>query len=125
MCSILTIPSCVLTRHLDMDLELKDKTGTPILAHIKIKLSLIADFAKAVMQSVDASLPRLNENKQLAAVSAGIAVAASSASTGYDAVQTLGTYITPLGQALQLIVKIMDNVADVSKLSFDISHGVY
>jgi hypothetical protein len=96
-----------------MDLGLKDKVGSPVQAHIKIKLSLLANFAEAIMQGVDARLPRLNENKLLSTLSGGIDAATSSAPVGYDAVQTLGTYITPLGQALQLIVKIMDNVADV------------
>lgn len=97
-----------------MDLGLKDKAGSSVRAHIKIKLSLLADFAKAIMQGIDASLPRLNEGRLLSTLSGGVNLATSPAPVEYDAVQTLGTYITPLGQALQLIVKIMDNVADVS-----------
>jgi hypothetical protein len=95
--------------HSDKEHELRNKDDVPIQARVKIKLSLIEDFAKAIMEGVDANLLRLSESRLLATGLGGI----DMASSGYGAVETLGTYVTPLGQALQLIVKIVDNIADV------------
>jgi hypothetical protein len=62
------------------------------------------------MQGVDSAMPRLGEHGIVDQVSGVINVSM----TVNEDVQTSGTCIAPLGQALQLIVKIMDNVADVS-----------
>jgi hypothetical protein len=108
----------------DKEHELRNKDDVPIQACIKIKLSLIEDFRKAIMDGVDASLPRLSENRLLATGLGGI----DMASSGYVAVETLGTYVTPLGQALQLIVKIVDNIADahpILKVSWIVLSSVY
>ena len=62
------------------------------------------------MQSVDSAIPRLGGHSVVDQVSGVV----NASVTAYDGAQTCGICIAPLGQALQLIVKIMDNVADVS-----------
>jgi hypothetical protein len=59
------------------------------------------------MQGVDSAIPRLGGHGVVGQV-LGASV------TAYDDAQTAGACIAPLGQALQLIVKIMDNVPNVS-----------
>ena len=65
------------------------------------------------MRSVDADVARLDGNSVLPDVSDHIQTAGSVAQTSGAVIQTFGNCIGPLGQALQLIVKIMDNIADV------------
>jgi hypothetical protein len=62
------------------------------------------------MQGVDSAIPRLGGHGVVGQVSGVI----NASVTAYDDAQTAGTCIAPLGQALQLIVKIMDNVPNVS-----------
>ena len=62
------------------------------------------------MQGVDSAIPRLGGHSVVGQVSGVV----NASVTAYDDGQTCGTCIASLGQALQLIVKIMDSVADVS-----------
>ena len=70
------------------------------------------------MQSVDADVARLNDNSFLPSASDHIQMVTPVAQTSSAVVQTLGNCVRPLGQALQFIVKIMDNIADVCLWSF-------
>jgi hypothetical protein len=93
-----------------MDLDLENETDTLIPTRIIIKLALVSDFAQEIMQGVDSAIPKLGEHGIVDQVSGVLNISA----TANEDAQTLSTCIAPLGQALQLIVKIMDNVADVS-----------
>jgi len=106
------IPIAKLTR-LGITLDLTDANGDVIASRIKMKLSLISESPEVFMQSVDADIARLHGNSILPSASDQIQAAASVAQTSNAVVQTSGNCVRPLGQALQLIVKIMDNVADV------------
>ena len=64
------------------------------------------------MDSIDVDVSRLDG--VLASPSGNIDNSVSVAQAGSEAMQMLGTCVTPLGQALQLIVKFMDSIADVS-----------
>jgi hypothetical protein len=92
----------------------------PIVAQIKIKLSLMSEPAAGFMESVDVDVSRLDD--VLLGTSGHVDNAASVAHVGSGAIRTLGTCVTPLGQALQLMVKLMDSIADVScsYITFDI-----
>jgi len=92
---------------------LTDANGDAIASPIKMKLSLIAESPEVFMQSVDADVARLDDNSILPSASDHIQVAVSMAQTSGAVVQALGNCVRPLGQALQLIVKIMEYVADV------------
>jgi hypothetical protein len=89
-----------------------DDTGIPIVAQIKIKLSLMSEPAANFMESVDVDVSRLDG--VLLGTSGHVDNAVSVVHVGSRAIRTLGTCDTPLGQALQLIVKLMDSIADVS-----------
>jgi hypothetical protein len=65
------------------------------------------------MHSVDADVARLDGNTVLPSASDHVDTVVSVTQTSSIVVQTLGSWVGPLGQALQLIVKIMDNIADV------------
>lgn len=80
----------------DTILDLMNETAA-VGARIKVKLRLVSEPEKDFMEGVDAEMSRLDGNPILAVVSA----------------QTLSTCIGPLGQALQLIVKFMNGIADV------------
>jgi hypothetical protein len=110
-CIIVLYCFCKLTR-LDMTLDLMGENGAPIVSRLRIKLTLISESPQVFMESVDADIVHLNSDR-LAAASSHIDTAISVAQTGSAVVQTLGNCVRPLGQALQLIVKIMDNIADV------------
>jgi riboflavin synthase alpha subunit len=62
------------------------------------------------MQGIDSTISRLGGHCVVGHVSGVVNVSM----TVYDDAQMASTYIMPLGQVLQLIVKIMDNVTDVS-----------
>jgi hypothetical protein len=87
--------------------------GDAIASRIKMKLFLISESPEVFMQSVDANIAHLDDNTILPSASDHIQAAASVAQTSNAVVQTFGNCVRPLRQALQLIVKIMDNVADV------------
>jgi hypothetical protein len=110
--SCIPIEKLIMTR-LDATLDLTDENGRAIPSRIKMKLSLISESPGVFMESVDADVARLDGNGILPIASNHIQAAASVAQISGAVVQTLGNCVGPLGQALQLIVKIMDNVADV------------
>jgi len=85
-------------------------TDTLIPTRILIKLTLISDFAQGIMQGVDGAIPQLGGHCLVGHVSGVVNVSM----TVYDDAQMASTCIAPLGQVLQLIAKIMDNVANVS-----------
>jgi hypothetical protein len=95
---------------LDTALDLMDERGDPIVLHIKMKLSLISESPEVFMRSVDADMARLDGNTVLPSASDHVDTVTQ---TSTAVLQTLGNCVGPLGQALQLIVKIMDNFADV------------
>ena len=104
----------------DAALDLVDENGAAIIPRIKIKLALISEGPEVFMTSIDADVARLDGNSALAGASGDIDTAISVAEASSAAVQTLGNCVRPLGQALQLIVKIMDSIADVRQPSSEI-----
>ncbi|KAF8842075.1 hypothetical protein BDN67DRAFT_421083 [Paxillus ammoniavirescens] len=87
-----------------------DRHGT--CATITMHLSPVVDYQKALSASVDASLARLDTNPRLAEGLDDADQALSAMQTMNHAVETCGQYIVPLGQALRLMTKLIDNVAE-------------
>ncbi|KIJ07095.1 hypothetical protein PAXINDRAFT_103100 [Paxillus involutus ATCC 200175] len=85
-------------------------------ATITMGLSSAADYQQALMASVDASLGRLDNNPRLQEGFEDVDQVNSSMQVVYSAVQTCGECIAPLGQALRLMIKLIDNVADAHPL---------
>jgi hypothetical protein len=111
--SHLTVSHC----RLDELLTLRnDQHGA--CATITMGLSPVADYQQALIASVDASLARLDKNPRLDVGLDNVDQVNSSMQAAYSAVETCGQYIAPLGQALQLMKKLIDNVADVGVSSF-------
>ncbi|KAF8835688.1 hypothetical protein BDN67DRAFT_1072304 [Paxillus ammoniavirescens] len=81
-------------------------------ATITTHLSPVVDYQKALSASLDASLARLDANPRLAEGLDDVDQAASAMETMNYAVETSGQYIVPLGQALRLMIKLIDNVAE-------------
>jgi hypothetical protein len=108
---------CVSHCRLDKPLTLEDDRHVAC-ATITIRLSPVVDYQKALNASVDASLARLDNNPRLAEGLDDVDQAISSMQTMDYAVQTSGQYIVPLGQALRLMIKLIDNVAEVGVSSF-------
>lgn len=109
----IVLPFCYMLISSDAVLDLTDENGAIIAARIKIKLCLVSEPEQGFMQRVDADMSRLDGNTILANVSGHIDATTSVAQTGIEVASTLGTCIAPLGQALQLIVRFMDGIADV------------
>lgn len=93
----------------DKPLDLNEAKGV-----ITANLSLSSDHAKVIMEGVDAHLAALDGNSVLNQFSDTLGSAGSAVASLQSAVQNLGNVITPFGQALQLMVKIGDSIADVS-----------
>ncbi|KIJ07625.1 hypothetical protein PAXINDRAFT_19198 [Paxillus involutus ATCC 200175] len=85
-------------------------------ATITMCLSPVADYQQALMASIDASLARLDNNQRLAEGLDNVDQAISAMQTVDYAVVTYGQYIAPLGQALRLMIKLIDNVAEAHPL---------
>ncbi|KAF8840101.1 hypothetical protein BDN67DRAFT_686537 [Paxillus ammoniavirescens] len=85
-------------------------------ATITIRLSPVIDFQQAVNDWVDTSLARLENNRGSAKGVERLDQATSAMQAGNYTVETCGQYIAPLGQALRLMIKLIDNVADVHPL---------
>ncbi|KIJ06170.1 hypothetical protein PAXINDRAFT_20625, partial [Paxillus involutus ATCC 200175] len=85
-------------------------------ATITMALSPVADYQQALLASVDASLARLDINPMLAEGLDNVDQAISAMETVDYAVETCGQYIAPLGQALRLMTKLIDNVAEAHPL---------
>ncbi|KIJ14091.1 hypothetical protein PAXINDRAFT_100315 [Paxillus involutus ATCC 200175] len=85
-------------------------------ATITMGLSSAADYQQALIASVDASLARLDNSPRLEEGLDMVDQANSSMQVAYSAVETYGQYIAPLGQALRLMIKLIDNVADAHPL---------
>ncbi|KIK76044.1 hypothetical protein PAXRUDRAFT_835484, partial [Paxillus rubicundulus Ve08.2h10] len=96
----------------EMSLELQGEGCTTAT----IRLSPVVDFQQAVNDWVDASLARLDNNEGLAEGLDNFDQAISTTQAMYHAVETYGQYIAPLGQALRLMIKLIDNVADAHPL---------
>jgi len=108
----------------DATLDLVDETGTKVAA-IKVKLCLVSEPEQYFMKRVDADLAHFKDSGVLAGISGHVV---SVAQTGDVAAQTLSPCIVPLGQALQLIVKFMDGIADahpILKVSWTVLSFVY
>ncbi|KIJ10370.1 hypothetical protein PAXINDRAFT_16596 [Paxillus involutus ATCC 200175] len=87
-------------------------------AMITVGLSPVVDYQEALNASVDASLARLGNDQRLVGGLNNMDQASSSVQIMYCAVETHGQYIAPLGQVLQLMKKLIDNVAEVGISSF-------
>ncbi|KIJ04592.1 hypothetical protein PAXINDRAFT_22114 [Paxillus involutus ATCC 200175] len=85
-------------------------------ATVTMQLSPVVDFQQAVNDWVDMSLARLGNNQGLAEGVDELDQAISAMQAANYAVETCGQYIAPLGQALRLMIKLIDNVADVHPL---------
>jgi len=70
------------------------------------------------MCSVDADIAHLNGSNIIPGASGHLETTLFVAQTSSVSVQALGNCVVPLGQALQLIVKVMDSIADVRYCSF-------
>jgi hypothetical protein len=97
---------------LDKPLTLQDDRHVAC-ATITMGLSPVVDYQQALNASVDASLARLDNNQRLAEGLDNVDQAISAMQTMDYAVETCGQYIAPLGQALRLMIKLIDNVAEV------------
>ncbi|KAH7903272.1 hypothetical protein BJ138DRAFT_171728 [Hygrophoropsis aurantiaca] len=112
----------------DVKLALQSSNGSPSSSSITMKISLDSNTAKRIMEEVDANLARLNGNTAVNKASDAIDKAVSTAPAAYDAAQTLGTVVTPLGQALSVLVKVVDNFSDahpILKASWTILSSTY
>ena len=97
----------------DKSIRLTETKGT-----ITTHLSLSSDHAKSIMEGVDARLAALDRNSKVSDALNDVGYAATNLQS---TAQNLGNVITPFGQALQLLVKIGDSIADVCGLFLPIS----
>ncbi|KAF8833080.1 hypothetical protein BDN67DRAFT_834011 [Paxillus ammoniavirescens] len=77
---------------------------------------------------VDTNLARLENTQALAEGLDNLEQARSAVQTMNYAVQTCGEYVAPLGHALRLMIKLIDNVADAHpmlKLGWTLLSSVY
>ncbi|KIK81665.1 hypothetical protein PAXRUDRAFT_102350, partial [Paxillus rubicundulus Ve08.2h10] len=81
-------------------------------ATISMRLSPVVDYQQALNVSIDASLARLDNNPRLAEGLDDVDKVMSAMQSMDYAVETYGQYIAPLGQALRLMVKLIDNLAE-------------
>ncbi|KIJ13345.1 hypothetical protein PAXINDRAFT_13908 [Paxillus involutus ATCC 200175] len=88
-------------------------------AIINIRLSPVVDYQQAWSASVDASLARLDDKPRLTEGLDDVDQVISSVQALNSALQTLGQYIAPLGQALRLMAKLIDNVTEVGVFIFE------
>ncbi|KIJ11008.1 hypothetical protein PAXINDRAFT_16029 [Paxillus involutus ATCC 200175] len=88
-----------------------------VCATVTICLSPVVDFQQALNDWVDASLALLENNQGLAEGLDNLEQARSAVQTMNYAVQTCGQYVIPL-EALRLMIKLIDNVADIGVSSF-------
>ncbi|KAF9009620.1 ankyrin repeat-containing domain protein [Cyathus striatus] len=86
------------------------------ISKITINVSLSKDHANTIIKGVDASLGALNTNPLFGRTSDAIDKTTYAATGVSDTLKTLSDVIIPLGQALQLMVKIGDNLADAHPL---------
>jgi hypothetical protein len=108
---------CVSKCRLETSLTLEDDRHVAC-ATVTMQLSPVIDFQQAVNDWVDTSLARLGNNQGLAEGVDKLDQAISAMQAANYAVETCGQYIAPLGQALRLMIKLIDNVADVGVSSF-------
>ncbi|KAF8834470.1 hypothetical protein BDN67DRAFT_1016472 [Paxillus ammoniavirescens] len=102
--------------------------GHGACATLIIRLTPVIDYQKALNDWVDASLTRLDNNQVLTEGLDNIDQAISSLQATNSALQTSGQYIVPLGQALQLMIKLIDNVAEAHpflKVGWTLLSSVY
>ncbi|KAF8838113.1 hypothetical protein BDN67DRAFT_124834, partial [Paxillus ammoniavirescens] len=93
-------------------------------AKLTMGLSPVTDYQQALIASVDASLARMGYNPRLEEGLDNV----DSMQAAYSAVETCGEYIAPLGQALQLMKKLIDNLAEAHpmlKLGWTLLSSVY
>jgi hypothetical protein len=83
-----------------------------------MRLAPVVDYQQALNASVDASLARLVNKPILAEGLDNVDQVISAMQTMDYAVETYGQYVAPLGQALRLMIKLIDNVAEVGVSSF-------
>ncbi|KIJ10394.1 hypothetical protein PAXINDRAFT_16621 [Paxillus involutus ATCC 200175] len=110
---------CIIDFLLEQDKPLTlqyDRCGACVT--ITVGLSPVVDYQEALNASVDASLARLGNDQRLVGGLNNMDQASSSVQIMYCAVETHGQYIAPLGQVLQLMKKLIDNVAEVGISSF-------
>ncbi|KIJ05704.1 hypothetical protein PAXINDRAFT_21060 [Paxillus involutus ATCC 200175] len=96
-------------------LTLQDR-GHGACATISMGLSPVTDYQQALNASVDASLVRLDNNQRLSDGLDDVDQAITAMQTMDYAVETSGKYIAPLGQALRLMIKLIDTVAEAHPL---------
>ncbi|KIJ18422.1 hypothetical protein PAXINDRAFT_8670 [Paxillus involutus ATCC 200175] len=97
-------------------------------ATLTLRLSPVVDYQKALNDWVDASLDRLDNNQRLTDGLDNVDQAISSVQAVNSTLQTYGQYIVPLGQTLQLMKKLIDNVADAHpflKVGWTLLSSVY
>ncbi|KIJ13564.1 hypothetical protein PAXINDRAFT_13528 [Paxillus involutus ATCC 200175] len=85
-------------------------------ATITMQLSPVIEFQQAVNDWVDTSLARLGNNQGLAEGVDELDQVISAMQAVNYTVETCRQYIALLGQALRLMIKLIDNVADVHPL---------
>ncbi|KAF8835684.1 hypothetical protein BDN67DRAFT_937666, partial [Paxillus ammoniavirescens] len=86
------------------------------IATITIRLSPVVDYQQALSDWVDTNFARVGTSARLAEGVDGVDRAISAIRTTGYTVETCGQYIAPLGQALPLMIKLIDNVAEAHPL---------
>ncbi|KAH7903380.1 hypothetical protein BJ138DRAFT_1194414, partial [Hygrophoropsis aurantiaca] len=109
----------------DAKLPLQGSDGSPSSSSITMRISLDSNTAKRIMEEVDANLARLNGNTTMDRASGAVGGAVSMVPAAYDTPQTRGTVVTPLGQALSVLVKVVHNISDVSEFVEKTMHHMY
>jgi hypothetical protein len=83
--------------------------GGTLSTTITIDFSLETNAAQTIMDDIEKDLSGIRPSDMVGLAQKTVGLA----NQGYGVVDTLGTCIEPLGNALQAIVKIMDSIADV------------
>ncbi|THH11967.1 hypothetical protein EW146_g7869, partial [Bondarzewia mesenterica] len=96
----------------DMVLDLTDDTGAKIQTQIKMQFSLVSDSVKDTMGRIKHATSRLDDSNVLTTISGTIDAGASAAQTGYEAGQALGSCVKPLGQALEVMARLLQTFSD-------------
>ncbi|THH13086.1 hypothetical protein EW146_g7087 [Bondarzewia mesenterica] len=99
----------------DTIFDLTDDTGAKIQTQIKIQLSLVLDSVQDTMERIKHATSRLDDSNVVTTISGTIDAGASAAQTGYEAAQALGSCVKPLGQALEVMARLLQTFSDAMK----------
>ena len=83
--------------------------GGTLSTTIMINFSLETNAAQTIMGEIEKDLSRIGPSERVDLAQKGVDLV----NQGSSVVNTVSTYIEPLGTALQVIVAIMDSIADV------------